>query len=246
VLGIAPGLPLVDLSHVIAPQDVAAAAWVLHTSWRNFPAGTVFLCVVDPGVGTWRRAVALLVEGYCFVGPDNGLFSYVLESAAPEGAVALDQPRFHRPQVSATFHGRDIFAPCAAHLAAGVPLVDIGSALDPAGLVRLPPLAPTWEDAPVGGILTARLVHVDRFGNLITSLGPDLASEILAQPAARVRLGDQEIAQRALTFGEGPVDAPFLLRDSSGYLAIAVRNGSAATRLGGARGDAVTVAGLWR
>jgi S-adenosylmethionine hydrolase len=246
-LGIAPGLPLVDLTHAIPPQDVAAAAWVLHTSWRSFPVGTLFLCVVDPGVGTARRAVALLIEGNCFVGPDNGLFSYVLETATPEGAVVLDQPRFHRPQPSATFHGRDIFAPCAAHLAAGVPLVDIGSALDPAALVRLPPLAPTWEtakDTPSSPILRARIAHIDHFGNLITSIGAALASEILATPAARVRLGGKEIAARAPTFAEGPAEAPCLVRDSSGYLAIAVRNGSAAALLGAARGDPVLVAGL--
>ena len=94
ILGIAPGTALVDLTHEIAPQDVVGAAWVLHTAWRYFPLGTIFLCVVDPGVGSARRPVALAAGGRLFVGPDNGLFSYVLAAAPPDEAVALEDPRF--------------------------------------------------------------------------------------------------------------------------------------------------------
>src|SRR5258707_4642668 len=139
ILGIAPGAALVDLTHEIAPQDVTGGAWVLHTAWRFFPLGTIFLCVVDPGVGSARRPVALAAGGRLFVGPDNGLFSYVLAAAPTEEAVALDDPRFHVPHPSATFHGRAIFAPCAAHLARGIPLREISRALAAARLLTLAP-----------------------------------------------------------------------------------------------------------
>lgn len=239
-LGIAPGVPLVDLSHEIPPQDVPAGAWVLHTSWHYFPAGTIFLCVVDPGVGGARRAVALRAGGRYFVGPDNGLFSRVLDAAPPEAVVSLENSRYHLPAPSATFHGRDIFAPCAAHLAAGVPLEDLGTPVAPESLVRLPAPQPAWH----GDLLAGTVVHVDHFGNLITSLGPPLADAVLAAPATSARLGGHVVSARARTFAAGPAGDPFLLRDSSGHLAIAVRDGSAARRLGVARGAEVLIVGL--
>lgn len=242
-LGIAPDVRLVDLTHDVPPQDVRAGAWVLATSWRYFPAGTIFLAVVDPGVGTSRRPVALEAGGRFFVGPDNGLFGYVLAEAPAARAVALDNPAYHRPDPagpSATFHGRDIFAPCAAHLAAGVPLEALGTPLDPATLAALPLPRPTWE----GDMLRAHVLHVDRFGNLITDVGPALADRVLAAPETAARIVGRAIAARARTFGEGPVREPFLLRDSSGHLAIAVRNGSAAALLGAGRDDDLLITGL--
>src|SRR5690349_16009936 len=122
LLGIAPRAPLVDLSHDVPPQDIATGAWILHTAWRYFPPGSIFLCVVDPGVGSARRPVALRANARLFVGPDNGLFTYVLASEPPDASVILDNPRYRLPAPSATFHGRDIFAPAAGHLAAGMPL----------------------------------------------------------------------------------------------------------------------------
>ncbi|WIG60551.1 MAG: N-methylhydantoinase A [Ktedonobacterales bacterium] len=240
ILGIAPSARLVDLTHEIPPQDVLAGAWVLHTAWRSFPEDTIFLCVVDPGVGSARRPLALRAGGRWFIGPDNGLFSYVLAAASPGAAVALDDPRYHLPNPSATFHGRDIFAPCAAHLGAGVPLAALGSPLDLASLVVLALARPTWH----AGTLSGQIAHVDRFGNLLTNFGPTLTDALLAEPALALTLGGEVIAARAATFAAGPDDAPFLLRDSSGHLSIAVRNGSAAARLGAARGDVVVVHGL--
>ncbi|HKB49078.1 MAG TPA: SAM-dependent chlorinase/fluorinase, partial [Ktedonobacterales bacterium] len=164
ILGIVPGAALVDLTHAIAPQDVVGAAWVLHTAWRYFSLGTIFLCVVDPGVGSTRRPIALAAGDRFFVGPDNGLFSYVLAAAPPDEAVALDVPRFHLPDPSATFHGRDIFAPCAAHLARGIPLGKLGSAIAVASLVTFALPRPVWQE----DMLHGHVLHVDRFGNLIT------------------------------------------------------------------------------
>jgi S-adenosyl-L-methionine hydrolase (adenosine-forming) len=242
-LGIAPGLQLVDLSHDLPPQGIRAGAWVLATSWRYFPAGTIFLAVVDPGVGTSRRPVAIAVGEHYFVGPDNGLFGYVLAEAPAVRAVVLDNAAYYRPDpdgLSATFHGRDIFAPCAAHLAAGVSLEALGTPLDPATLAALPLPRPFWD----GDVLRAHILHVDRFGNLIMDVGPALADRILAAPGASAWIIGRTITARARTFGEGPEGEPFLLRDSSGHLAVAVRDGSAAALLGAGRDDDVTITGL--
>jgi len=238
ILGIAPDATLVDLSHDVPPQHVATGAWLLHAAWRYFPAGTVLLCVVDPGVGSARRAIALRAADRYFVGPDNGLFSYLLPDA--DAAVVLDAPRYHLPQTSATFHGRDIFAPCAAWLVRATPLAALGSPLAVADLVALDLPQPRWQ----AGELIGRILHIDRYGNLITSFGPVLAARILSSESAALRIGEWEIAARASHFAAGPERAPFLLRDSSGQLAIAVRNGDAAALLGAQRGQMVRVLGL--
>lgn len=242
ILGIAPASSVVDLTHNIPPQDIAAGAWVLSTAWRYFPAGSIFLAVVDPGVGSARRAVALRAGDRYFVGPDNGLFSLVIARAPIEAAVALDNPRYQLPQPSATFHGRDIFAPAAAHLAAGVPLAALGSPLDPASLVSIALPGPRWE----GDTLVGHVVHVDIFGNLITNFAGPLADVLLSAPNVSFTVGGRAISDRAPNFAAGPESTPFALRDSSGHLALAVRNGSAAARLGVSRGDEVHAHGAPR
>jgi S-adenosyl-L-methionine hydrolase (adenosine-forming) len=240
VLGITPEARFIDISHLIPAQDVATGAWILHTTWRYFPAGTIFLSVVDPGVGTGRKAIALHVDDWYFVGPDNGLFSYVLSTARSFTAVQLDRAEYHLPSASNTFQGRDIFAPCAAHLAAGVPLEELGSRLDPETLTTLVSRQPSMRE----GSLEGTIVHCDHFGNLITSFGPVLAEEILKAPASILAIGNATITARAPTFAAGPAGEPFLFADSSGYLAIAVRDASAASRLSARRGDQVWVSGL--
>lgn len=240
IAGIAPNAHLIDLTHEIAPQDVAGGAWVLSTAWRSFPAATIFLCVVDPGVGTERMALAVACGGYTFVAPDNGLLSYVLDASPEHRAVRLDRPRYHRANPSATFHGRDVFAPCAAWLAAGTPLAEVGTEVVASSLVRLPPL----RVEEVEDTIVASIVHIDHYGNLITSIGPELTNRVLASPSPRVSISGTVLTTVASTFAAGPTDTPFLLRDSSGHLAIAVRNGSAAAALAVRCGDAVTVEGV--
>lgn len=244
-LSIAPTASLVDISHDVAPQDVEMGAWLLATAWRYFPAGSVLLCVVDPGVGGSRRAVALEAHGRVFVGPDNGLFTSPLEDDLTDGApircARLDNPHYHLAAPSATFHGRDIFAPCAAHLVAGVPLAALGSPVDPAALVRLDVARhAVWRDDMVVG----RVAHIDRYGNLITNIGPELAQQALSQPTAWTEVAGREVWASATHFAAGPADEPFFLQDSSGALAIAMRGASAAAVLGARRGDAVTLRGL--
>lgn len=246
ILGIAPGTPLIDLTHEIPPQEVRSAAWVLHTAWHYFPEGSVFLCVVDPGVGSARLPIALQTGGHSFVGPDNGLFSYVLAETeqGETRAVSLDNPRYFSSERSATFHGRDIFAPAAGLLAAGTPIEELGHALAPEALVRLALPHPDWQQ----GTLLAHVTHIDHFGNILTDVEARWVREVFAAPTVTLTLAGQTITARARAFAEGPEDALFLYQDSSGYLAIARRNGDAAATLALSKADilalTLTISGL--
>lgn len=244
MVGIAPAVQLVDISHEIAPQDIEGGAWTLGMAWRFFPEGSVLLCVVDPGVGSARRAVAMATHRRFFVGPDNGLLTYPLDDDPWDDSircVSLDNARYHLATQSATFHGRDIFAPCAAHLAAGVPLEELGALVDPATLKRLP-----IERLPLrqGLRFVGRVAHIDHYGNLISNIGGELAQMALAQSLVHLTVGPHVVREKATYFAAGPKDAPFFLQDSSGALAIVVRDGSAAEALGAHRGDEVTLYGL--
>lgn len=245
LLSIAPGVPIVDITHDIRPQDIEMGAWSLGIAWRYFPAGSVLLCVVDPGVGSARRAIALHAHDRYFVGPDNGLFTYpLLAAGGAETAtecVRLDNVSFHLSRVSATFHGRDVFAPCAAHLAIGMEMAELGSPLSPASLVRLSiPLEP-WRE---GDTWFGRVAHVDHYGNLISDIGPKLTRQALAAPEAFVEVAGHVVSARATHFSGGPSGQPFFLQDSSGALAIVMRDDSAAQTLSVRRGAQVILRGL--
>jgi len=203
ILGIAPHVRLVDISHEITPQNVRQAAYVLYTAYPFFPPGTIHLAVVDPGVGGTRRPIALRTPVGYFVGPDNGILSYVMACEPVEALVELADPRYRLPHVSHTFHGRDVFAPAAAHLAAGVPIAALGPPVaDP---VTFPP--PRLEVGPDG--ITGEVLHADRFGNVITSIGRLEWSEeeLLLGPAfQRVGIRDQGS-------GIGEQDAGYRMQD---------------------------------
>lgn len=250
ILSIAPEAHIVDISHEIAPHDIRQAAFVLHNVYPYFPSHTVHMVVVDPGVGSTRRPIALRTPAGSFVGPDNGVFSLVIAREQVEGVVELANPRYHLPQASCTFHGRDIFAPAAAHLALGVPLAMLGPPVNNPCLLPLPRLE-------VGqGVITGEVVHVDRFGNLITSIGfLSWHGEVLELcPAfceaervrfkasgARVRVSDVEIRGVLHTYAEASPGRLLALVGSGGYLEIAVREGHAASALGVASGAVISL-----
>ncbi|MBA2287634.1 MAG: SAM-dependent chlorinase/fluorinase [Ktedonobacteraceae bacterium] len=240
VATIAPDVRLIDITHDIGPQNVASGAWILDSGYRYFPRNTVFVCVVDPGVGSTRRAIALHAGEWFFVGPDNGLFSYVLAAQPLHAAALLSNPAYQLPQVSSTFHGRDIFAPAGAHLANGVPLDQLGPLLDPASLQRLDATLPRQR----GSSIDAVIVHVDHFGNLITSIPLSMVPGLLTDPGLHVTFPQQAIVikQRHRFFAEAADnEQPFIFPDSSGYVGIAVRNGSAARTLGVNTGAPITL-----
>jgi S-adenosylmethionine hydrolase len=222
LLSLAPGAVLVDVTHDVPPGDIVAACYILGRVWRAFPPGTVHLAVVDPGVGTRRRALAAEAAGHCFVAPDNGLLSDVF-AVAEARVVSLPIPT----TASRTFQGRDVFAPAAARLATGAPLDAVGAPA--ANLVHLPPRKLLRD----GADLVGQVVHVDGFGTLITNLpGGDLA------PGATVRVGAHAVALRS-TFGDVPPGETVAFVGSGGTVEIAVRGGRADVVLGMSRGAEV-------
>jgi len=218
ILSRAPTVTLVDITHAVPRHDIAAAANALADAAPCFPPGTIHLAVVDPGVGGARTPVVVVAAGQLFVGPDNGLFE--LAAPQPEAAFAIAEPAFRREPVSTTFHGRDVFAPAAARLA-------LGAAAETAG----PPVALAGR---LGLARGNRVVHVDRFGNLVT----DIAG---VPPGARVRIAGQVIAGVGETYESVATGALCAYVGSRGTLEIAVREGSAAEMLGAGRGTAVEV-----
>ena len=233
---IAPDVKIVDLSHDVTPQDVLEGALVL---WRNahyFPKGTVHIGVVDPGVGTKRRVLGGRIGDHYFVGPDNGLFSLVQaraeENGWPVAWYELNKPEYWLPNITHIFHGRDVFAPAGAHLAAGMSLADMGVPVDDP--VRL--AFPSAER--VTGGWRAPVIHCDHFGNLAVNLR---RAKLEGRRDVVIRAGEETIDGLVDTFGQRPVGALAALFDSAGMLSIAVVNGNASERLGLYQGDWIEV-----
>jgi S-adenosylmethionine hydrolase len=217
LLGRCSDAMLVDITHAVPPGDVRAGAYLLGRAWWRFPSGTTHLAVVDPGVGTARAALALRAHGHAFVGPDNGLFTHVLRGAEVE-IVVLATPEGASP----TFHGRDLFAPAAAALAGGASLAALGQPF--AGMpARLTWTEPHYEGKSVIG----EIVYVDRFGTLVTNLTTGVVP-----PYAVLEVEDLDIGPLRRTFGDVPTGGLLAYVGSGGAVEIAVRDGSAARRLG--------------
>jgi len=233
IAGITPDAQIIDITHNVAPQNVSSGAWILAASYHYFPKNTVFICVIDPGVGSTRGALALHAGDWYFVGPDNGLFSYILSEQSINAAVLLTNSSYHLSTVSSTFHGRDIFAPVGAYLARGSTDIfyELGPPVDP-GLLRRLEVGGAVRD---GTTINAHIVHVDNFGNLITSIPLTLVPELYTVSQVQIIFKNIGITVEKLRqyFAEGPDDGQaFIYGDSSGYVGIAVRNGNAAKALG--------------
>ncbi len=237
---LAPDARVIDVTHEIAPQDVLEAALAIDGVVDAFPPGTVHVAVVDPGVGSDRRAVAIGTAACTLVGPDNGLFAPALQRYPALAAVALDPACLPPRPVSATFHGRDLFAPAAARIATGADLDTLGDPVDPASLVTLDLPSPRLEADHV----LAHVLHVDRFGNLITDLTETAWRRCrLNGRRVELRVGDDGTAIHGLgrTFADVAEAEPVAYFGSGGRLEIAVRNGSAAERFAAGRGAEVKV-----
>jgi len=224
ILSIAPDARLVDISHGIAPQNIRQAACVLHAAAPYFPAGTIHLAVVDPGVGSARRALAIRTSRRMLVGPDNGLFTLFLADDPSAECHAITNPALMLPRVSSTFHGRDVFAPAAAHLARGVDIAQLGPRVtDP---VRF--TIPTPVQQPDGSWL-GQVMYTDHFGNLITSVTADLLQRI---GDVEIWIGSRRIASLFRTYAQAAPDELIALVGSAGHLEISIVNGNAAQTLG--------------
>ena len=235
-LGICPDATLVDISHDVPPHDVLAGALELSAAYRYFPPGTIFLIVVDPGVGSARRGIAAEAGEYRFVAPDNGVLTLVLDDAPSKKIVELTERRYARPTVSRTFEGRDRFAPAAAWLAKGI---DLGALGRPAGTVqRLAIPQPEMDSV----LLDGQVLRVDRFGNLITNIDRRTFEKFAAGGALTIAIGDHQVPRVVSTYADAASGELMALFGSSDHLELAVNGGSAAAALGAGRGARVRVA----
>jgi S-adenosylmethionine hydrolase len=235
VLSICPDATLVDISHEIPAHDILAGAFELAASYRYFPAGSVFLAVVDPGVGSGRRGIAAEVGDYRFVAPDNGVLSVVLDEQPARRVVELTERRYARPTVSRTFEGRDRFAPAAAWLAKGLELTALGR---PAGSLHRLDLPKPRQTAQG---LEGEIVRVDRFGNLITNIDRPHFERVAGQAPLVVQIGDRQVSKVVSTYADAGIGEICALFGSTEHLEIAAGGSSAAAMLAAARGTLVHV-----
>jgi S-adenosylmethionine hydrolase len=229
ILSVNPDVRLLDLSHQIPPQDIRHAAFFLAAAIPYFPSSVLHVVVVDPAVGSERAVLYVEVEGHRLLAPDNGCWT-TLPSASSPRVICLAEPRFWRQRVSATFHGRDIFAPAAGHLSRGLDPRELGPQTD--SWVRLP----SFPAQQTGDRITGEVLFVDRFGNLLTNI----PAECVGKPRA-VLVGDKEVTRWVRTYADAAPGTLVALTGSSGHVEIALCQGNAARRLGAAVGTPVCV-----
>lgn len=251
---ICPEASFIDITHGVTPQDVRAGAFLLMNAYKFFPKGTIFLAIVDPGVGTARRAVVVQAGDYLFVAPDNGLLSYVLHHEPVHKAAEYDAK--DHAMLSYTFHGRDVFAPLAASLALTGGIQETTPRLDPAALVRLPLPIPTIQQRSSQLMVRGEVLYIDHFGNAITNIGEaywqgeQVRLNVLTEEAlpvmlqtkiARVKVGNVTLQGIHQTYSKVKAGEPLILVGSTRYLEVAVNSGNAAQHFGLKAGDDVTV-----
>jgi S-adenosylmethionine hydrolase len=244
MLAVSPAATIVDISHGVDPGDIARAAYLLETAYGFFPAGTVHVVVVDPGVGSERRIVAVEMNGHRFLAPDNGVLTGVLTERGEGTAVSVENPRYFLSPVSRTFHGRDIFAPVAAHLSKGLNLGDLGPPADVGSLVRFDRSAPV-VDPPHG--IAGSVMAVDRFGNLITNVRERDLSEICGGAGScelEIEVHGRTIHGLSAAYASVAPGEPLAILGSSGRLEISINGGNAGEVFSAGPGKEIRVAAV--
>lgn len=239
ILSLATDPILVDITHDIPPHDVMTAAWVLARAVPAFPRRTLHVAVTDPTVGTARKPILIVTDDHYLIGPDNGIFSFVLETSPPSLIVALTAPHYMRQPVSSTFHARDIFGPVAAHLTRGVDPLNFGAPLETCVRLELPRPALTPQRT-----VRSSIIHVDRFGNLILNVTRSGLEALLGADRARslaVVAGGARVETTVEAYADAPAGVPVILYNSSGFLEIAASRARASEALGLGAGDVVEV-----
>jgi hypothetical protein len=235
MLSINEMIDFIDITHDVKPQDILGGAWILKNSAYLFPPETIHLAVIDPGVGTDRRPILVRHRNHYFIGPDNGLFSLVTDNDEVE-VIELTQKRFWRINTpSSTFHGRDIFAPVAAHLAKGIPYEELGSSLSTMEIYRW--AIPTNDKEAIQGWV----LHIDRFGNLITNIPEKLVQSLGSLDSLRIYVGNHVLKGLTTTYGSVEPGEGLALIGSAGTLEISINKGNAAAMLGVIQGSPVSV-----
>ncbi|MCI0485077.1 MAG: SAM-dependent chlorinase/fluorinase [Blastocatellia bacterium] len=230
-----PAVEIVDITHLVPPHDIYAAAFTLMCCYKDFPRMTIHLVVVDPGVGSSRRPILVMTDDYNFIGPDNGVFSYIYQRERVNRVVHLMTEHYFRSPVSSTFHGRDIFAPCAGYVSKLVDWRMMGEEIsDP---VRFNTPSPAVSDKEIRG----SVIHIDRFGNLITNITQTELTPERIQAGARVKVGSHEAARVLTHFAEANKDELFAYFGSAGFLELAVPRKPASRLTEARRGAEVAV-----
>lgn len=235
ILQINPRCRMIDVSHQVTPHDIHEGAFLLANAYSYFPRGTIHLAVVDPGVGGPRKPVLLVTQNYFFVGPDNGLFTFVAQREKVKQVVVLTKKKYHLSKISMTFHGRDIFAPVAAHLSLGIKPSALGHKIDSLFPSR-------FEGAFIkDGNLHGEILHVDSFGNLITNVDETKISRYIRGRPFAVQVGRKSIHGLRQGYWEGKKGEPVALLGSGGFVEISVREGSAQKILKVKKGDSIVI-----
>ncbi len=224
ILSIDPEARMVDITHGVAPQNLIQGAYTLAAAYPFFPPGTIHTAVVDPGVGTDRGILAAAAGGHTFLVPDNGLLSVVMDRVRPERIIRVTESRYFLKTISRTFHGRDIFAPVAAHLSTGLPLTDLGPAVAAGAVNRLDPPTPVRRE---NGELVGHILTADRFGNLMT----DVDAAVLAGTDLRLAVAGRTLHGLSDSYAAVPPGHPLLILGSRGYLEISINGGNARREL---------------
>jgi len=235
ILSINPRCLLIDITHQVSPHDIQEGAFTLANAYSHFPKGTIHLAVVDPGVGGERKPLLLVTENYFFVGPDNGLFTMITQKESVNKIIALDKQRYHLSSVSKTFHGRDIFAPVAAHLSMGVKPNALGHRID--SLFWLGFEGPRIKE----GKLSGEILHVDPFGNLVSNIDEGRLIRFIRGRPCAIRVGRKTIRGLKKGYWEGKKGEPIALFGSGGFLEISVREDNAQMSLKVKRGDPIQI-----
>lgn len=235
ILNINPQVQVVDITHAVPPQDIHGAAFLIDSAYRYFPTGTIHVIVVDPGVGSERQAIVCQTPTSYFVCPDNGILTHILRNEEHIHSVQVENSVYFLPQVSNTFHGRDIFAPVAAHLSRGVPIGKLGStATHP---VQLPIPIPHVTDKAVIG----QVIWIDSFGNLVTNISHEVLDSLEGRNGIVIHAGRAKIDRLNQAYAESAVGEPLAIIGSFNRLEISINQGNASKILGLNRGDAITI-----
>lgn len=224
IASISPDSRIIDITHEVLPQNIEQAAYLLSSSYSFFPIDTIFICVVDPSVGTTRKPVAVKASGRYFIAPDNGLLSSLVDQNLIDEAVVLDRTEYRLSDVSNTFHGRDIFAPAGAYLSKGVSFSQLGTNIEPSTLVKKNLFT---NETSKDGSIKGRVVHIDRFGNIVTSFS---RKDVNVEKKWRFIIDEHYIDDVMATFSDVESGQSLAFIGSTGFLEIGVRNSSAAAR----------------
>jgi len=235
ILSINPRCVLIDITHRVSPHDIREGAFILANAYSYFPKGTIHLSVVDPGVGGARKPLLLVTQNYCFVGPDNGLFTMITQKESVKKIIALDKQKYYLSKVSTTFHGRDIFAPVAAHLSLGINPNAFGHKVDSLGWLGFE--GPFIKE----GKLLGEILHVDTFGNLVSNIDEGKLFRFIQGRPFAIRAGKRSIHDLKKGYWEGKKGELIALLGSSGFLEISIREGSAQKALKMKRGDPIRI-----